>query len=69
MPGKPFGVIEGFYGDPWTTAERLECIDVLAANGGDTYVWAPKSEPRHRDRWEEPVTPAEIDGFALLISR
>jgi hypothetical protein len=69
MPGKPFGVIEGFYGDPWTTEERLECIDVLAANGGDTYVWAPKSEPRHRDRWEEPFTPAEIDGFALLISR
>ena len=35
------GVIEGFYGTPWTVEEREECIGVLAANGADTYVWAP----------------------------
>lgn len=69
MSVRPFGVIEGFYGDPWTTAERLACIDTLAANGANTYVWAPKSEPRHRDAWSEPFTRQEIEDFAALIGR
>ena len=63
---RPVGVIEGFYGTPWTVDERVECMQVLAAHGADTYVWAPKSEPRHRDAWDEPFTPGEISGFARL---
>lgn len=66
---RPFGVIEGFYGDPWTLAERLGCIDALASWGANTYVWAPKSEPRHRDAWDEPFTTGEIDGFAAMAAR
>jgi hypothetical protein len=64
-----FGVIEGFYGDPWSHEERLGCIDALASWGGNTYVWAPKSEPRHREAWDEPFTPQETDQFAELIAR
>lgn len=69
MREKPFGVIEGFYGDPWTWDERAACIDSLAAWGANTYVWAPKSEPRHRDAWTEPFTAGEIEGFAMLAAR
>ena len=69
MQDAPFGVIEGFYGDPWTWQERADCIDSLAAWGADTYVWAPKSEPRHRDLWEEPFTRAETEGFRMLAAR
>lgn len=64
-----FGVIEGFYGDPWSHAERLACIDALASWGADAYVWAPKSEPRHRDAWAEPFTEQEVAQFAELIAR
>ncbi|MFM7489859.1 MAG: beta-N-acetylglucosaminidase domain-containing protein, partial [Actinomycetota bacterium] len=42
------GVIEGFYGPPWSHADRLATIDLLAENGGNWYVWAPKAAPRHR---------------------
>lgn len=66
MGSKPVGVIEGFYGTPWTFDERAECMRVLAAHGADSYVWAPKSEPRHRDEWNEPFTPDEIAGFTHL---
>ena len=66
---RPFGVIEGFYGDPWSLAERLACIDALASWGANTYVWAPKSEPRHRDAWDEAFTAAEIEGFAAMAAR
>jgi hypothetical protein len=64
-----FGVIEGFYGDPWSQAERLACIDAIASWGGNTYVWAPKSEPRHRDAWDEPFAQLEVERFAELIAR
>ena len=66
---RPFGVIEGFYGDPWSQGERLACIDALGSWGANTYVWAPKSEPRHRDAWEEPFTDGEIEGFRAMAGR
>jgi hypothetical protein len=69
VDARPIGVIEGYYGTPWTFDERARCIDELARHGGNAYVWAPKSEPRHRDRWDEPFTADELDGFASLANR
>ena len=66
---KIFGVIEGFYGPPWSHEERLACIDFLEQSGGNTYVWAAKQEPRHRDQWSEPFTHDEREGFAQLAGR
>lgn len=63
------GVIEGFYGPPWSFAERGACIDRIAEWGGNWYVWAPKAEPRHREFWNEPFTTDELDGFASLTTR
>lgn len=60
------GVIEGFYGTPWTWRERRETADLLVEWGADWYVWAPKSEPRHRDRWRDPFEPSEVAGFSDL---
>ena len=50
------GVIEGFYGPPWTHEQRIDWIDRLAGWGMTHYVWAAKAEPRHRERhrrWHE----------------
>lgn len=47
------GVIEGFYGPPWTAAERGELLAALQAAGLDTYVYAPKDDLRHRAAWRE----------------
>ena len=60
------GVIEGFYGPPWSWDERGEMIGLLGEWGGNWWVWAPKSEPRHRDAWREPFDAGEIAGFASL---
>ncbi|MFN8542977.1 MAG: protein O-GlcNAcase [Candidatus Binatia bacterium] len=48
------GVIEGYYGRPWTGEARRDVIRFLAAHGLDTFVYAPKNDPWHRDRWREP---------------
>ena len=57
MPLQMNGVIEGFYGTPWTWDERALVCRGIAAAGGDTYVYAPKDDPLHRDRWREQTGP------------
>ena len=42
------GVIEGFYGEPWSLAERFELFDWMAAWGLNTYLYAPKDDLKHR---------------------
>ncbi len=39
------GVIEGFYGRPWTHQQRLSLIDFLADRGMNTFVYSPKDDP------------------------
>jgi len=60
------GVIEGFYGPPWSWAARRMVVSALGAHGGNAYVYAPKNDPHHRDRWRDSYPPAEMDEFAGL---
>jgi protein O-GlcNAcase/histone acetyltransferase len=54
------GVVEGFYGRPWSHAERLHLLNDLAALGLNTYFYAPKNDLRHRAIWREPYSDSEI---------
>jgi hyaluronoglucosaminidase len=61
------GVIEGFYGPPWTHEERLDLIRFCAAHELDTWVHAPKDDPYHRERWREPYPERELAQLAELV--
>lgn len=54
------GVIEGFYGQPWTQAERFALFDTMAASGLNTYLYAPKDDLKHRAIWRECYSPEEL---------
>lgn len=45
------GVIEGFYGTPWTNSDRLSMLDFMSQNHFNTYIYAPKDDPFQRARW------------------
>jgi beta-N-acetylglucosaminidase len=62
------GVIEGFYGPPWTHGERLDLIRFCGDEGLTTWVHAPKDDPFHRVRWREPYPVAELDRLAELAA-
>ncbi len=62
------GVIEGFYGPPWTWAARAAVMRFAAARGMTDYLYAPKDDPRHRDRWRELYPPAMLAGFEGLVA-
>lgn len=61
------GVIEGFYGRPWSEAQRIEMMDWIAGAGMNLYVYAPKDDVKLRARWREPYTEAEMAALARLV--
>lgn len=61
------GIIEGYYGKPWTWAERAETMRFLATFGFRFYLYAPKADPHLRRLWREPhpeEVAREIASFA-----
>jgi hyaluronoglucosaminidase len=60
------GIIEGFYGPPWTWVDRRRVSETLAGAGMDTYVYAPKDDPLHRERWREPYDDGFLDELSDL---
>ena len=48
------GIIEGYYGKPWTWPERAETMRFLATFGFHFYLYAPKADPYLRRLWREP---------------
>lgn len=72
MPDSPFryrGIVEGFYGRPWTHAERLEWIERMAGLGMNTYVYAPKDDPLHREQWRSPYPERALAELRELVDR
>lgn len=60
------GVIEGFYGRPYRFSERHSLISLMGELGLNTYLYGPKNDTQHRNRWREPYTPEEMALFARL---
>lgn len=61
------GVIEGFYGPPWSLAERLELFGWMQGWGLNTYLYAPKDDLKHRARWRELYSEAEAAALRRVI--
>lgn len=61
------GVVEGFYGNPWTHVERLDMIRFMGDVGMNAYFYAPKDDPFHRQNWRDPYTGDHLDRFQELV--
>ncbi|MFB4275334.1 beta-N-acetylglucosaminidase domain-containing protein [Nonomuraea sp. MTCD27] len=62
------GTIEGFYGTPWTHADRLGHLRFSGRHKLNAYVYAPKDDPYHRERWREPYPEEELARLAELVA-
>ena len=54
-----YGVIEGFYGTPWSSSVRRDTAGFLAEHGYSFYLYAPKADAILRERWQQDW-PSEI---------
>ncbi len=53
------GVVEGFYGTPWSHSARLSQLDFYGKHKMNVYIYGPKDDPYHRDHWRDPYPEAE----------
>ena len=53
------GIVEGFFGPPWSMAHRKALFRFGAKRGMNTYLYAPKDDPYHRERWRDPYPKGE----------
>ncbi|XP_015480850.1 protein O-GlcNAcase-like isoform X2 [Parus major] len=61
------GVVEGFYGRPWSMDQRKLLFQWLQRRGLNCYMYAPKDELKHRLLWREPYTEHEAARMRSLI--
>jgi len=67
-PSFPCGVVEGFYGRPWTFAQRRKVIGWLKQFGLNTYLFAPKDDLKHRVLWRKLLDAEEAVAFKELLA-
>jgi hypothetical protein len=60
------GVIEGYFGTPWSHADRKRVVSGLHALGYAWFHYAPKADAFLRRRWREPHPGAALDDLADL---
>ncbi|XP_062297566.1 protein O-GlcNAcase isoform X1 [Scomber scombrus] len=62
------GVVEGFYGRPWTMEQRTDLFKREQKWGLNTYLYAPKDDYKHRMYWRDLYTAEEAEQLIALIS-
>jgi hyaluronoglucosaminidase len=61
------GSIEGFYGEPWSHQDRLRQLEFYGEQKLNSYIYAPKDDPYHREKWKEPYPADKLAELAELI--
>ena len=62
------GVVEGFYGRPWSHADRLGLLDFFGKYKLNTYIYGPKDDPYHScPNWRKPYPEAEARQIGELV--
>lgn len=64
---KILGLVEGFYGNPWSHEDRIGIIKKIGEFGFNTYVYAPKDDPYHRDKWRDDYPEPLLSNLVHLV--
>ncbi len=62
------GVIEGFFGRPWSFTERYDYAEFLKNNGYQFYIYAPKSDAYLRRSWQQDWPAETADQLQSLVT-
>ena len=61
------GIVEGFYGKPWSHQDRLAMLRFEGQHAMNVYYYAPKDDPYHRLLWRKPYPPAQMKQLGELV--
>ncbi|XP_023693914.1 protein O-GlcNAcase [Paramormyrops kingsleyae] len=62
------GVVEGFYGRPWSMEQRKVLFQWMEKWGLNTYLYGPKDDLKHRLLWREVYSQEEEAQLKTLVS-
>ncbi|WSR47649.1 beta-N-acetylglucosaminidase domain-containing protein [Streptomyces sp. NBC_01201] len=69
-PAMPLrGSIEGFYGAPWSHADRLDQLAFYGDIKANTYIYTPKDDAYLRDEWRDPYPADRLADLRELIDQ
>jgi hypothetical protein len=63
------GIIEGFYGTPWTHGDRTRMLAWMGDHGFNAYVHAPKGDVYETSAWRQPYPAAVQANFDKEIAQ
>ena len=64
------GVVEGFYGTPWSHQVRMSLLDFYGQNKLNEYLYGPKDDPYHSSPyWRQPYPEQEAKNIKELVDR
>lgn len=63
------GIVEAYFGRPWSWAEREDTMAFLAGAGYRFFLYAPKADAHLRRRWREPHSQAEHADLLRFAAR
>lgn len=71
FPDVPYrGVVEGFYGTPWSHEARLRQIEFYGKNKMNVYLYGPKDDPYHSTpNWRIPYPEKEAAQLKQLVDK
>lgn len=61
------GVVEGFYGKPWSCDQRKDLFKRLKDFKLNSFMYAPKDDAKHRAKWRQLYSEAEAAQLKALI--
>ncbi|ALG10651.1 beta-N-acetylglucosaminidase domain-containing protein [Kibdelosporangium phytohabitans] len=63
------GVVEGFYGPPWSHEARLDSFDYFGRHKMNLYFYTPKDDPYLRAEWRLPYPADQLARLDELVKR
>ena len=62
------GIVEGFYGTPWTFEDRADIMNFCRQSNFNSYIYAPKDDPYHREKWRLPYPAEKFSELERLVT-
>ncbi|MFI0715375.1 beta-N-acetylglucosaminidase domain-containing protein [Streptomyces inhibens] len=63
------GTTEGFFGQPWSRAQRLAQLDFMGRTKQNRYLYAPGDDPYRQAQWRDPYPADQRADFRALAER
>lgn len=63
------GIIEGYYGIPYSNEDIMSLMEFGSDFKMNTFIYAPKDDPYHNSKWREPYPQETLDGLKEVIEK